>query len=92
MTRVPTTPEPWIQILKDFNKGSKESWHAIYDSKDLMVKMGKLVREFKNRSFRDEFHEKMVEQITSPKSIRNYAQIKPWSLRAVSYPATEPGN
>jgi hypothetical protein len=32
-----------------------------------MVKMGKLVQEFENRSFRDEFREKMVERITSPK-------------------------
>jgi hypothetical protein len=54
------------------NKGSKELWHAIYDRKDLMVKMGKLVQEFKNHSFRDEFPENMVEQITSPKSARNY--------------------
>jgi hypothetical protein len=54
------------------NKGSKESWYAIYDGKGLMVKMGKLVQKFKNRSFRDEFPEKMVEQITSPKSAQNY--------------------
>jgi hypothetical protein len=32
-----------------------------------MVKMGKLVQKSKNRFFRDEFREKMVEQITSPK-------------------------
>jgi hypothetical protein len=32
-------------------KRSKESWHAIYDGKDLMVKMGKLVQKFKNRFF-----------------------------------------
>jgi hypothetical protein len=31
------------------NKGSKELWHAIYDRKNLMVKMGKLVQKFENR-------------------------------------------
>jgi ribosomal protein L31 len=50
------------------NKGSKESWHAIYDGKDLMVKMGKLVQKFKNRFFRNEFPEKIVKHITSPKT------------------------
>jgi hypothetical protein len=68
MTRVPAAPEPWIQILKVLNKGSKESWHAIYDGKDLMVKMGKLVQKFKNRFFRNEFPEKIVKHITSPKT------------------------
>jgi hypothetical protein len=38
----------------------------------LMVKMSKLVQEFENRSFWDEFPGKMVEQITSPKSAQNY--------------------
>jgi hypothetical protein len=32
-----------------------------------MVKMGKLVQKFKNCTFRDEFPEKMVKRITSPK-------------------------
>jgi hypothetical protein len=50
------------------NKRSKESWHAIYGGKGLIVKMGKLVQKLENRSFRDELPEKMVEQITSPKS------------------------
>jgi hypothetical protein len=54
------------------NKGSKESWHAIYDGKDLMVKMGKLVQKFEKSLFWDEFPEKMVKQITSPKSALNY--------------------
>jgi hypothetical protein len=54
------------------NKGSKESWHAIYDGKDLMVKMGKLVQKFENCFFQDEFPEKMVKQITSPKGALNY--------------------
>jgi hypothetical protein len=54
------------------NKGSKESWHAIYDGKDLMVKMGKLVQKFENRFFRNEFPEKIVKHITSPKNILNY--------------------
>jgi hypothetical protein len=40
------------------NKGYKESWYAIYDGKDLMVKMGKLVQIFENFFFRDEFPEK----------------------------------
>jgi hypothetical protein len=48
MTRVPAAPESWFQILKVLNKGSKESWHAIYDDKDLMVKMGKLVQKSEN--------------------------------------------
>jgi hypothetical protein len=54
------------------NKGSKELWHAIYDGKDLMVKLGKLVQKFKNHFFRDGFLEKMVKQKTSPKSTLNY--------------------
>jgi hypothetical protein len=33
------------------NKESKESWHAIYDGKDLMAKIGKLIQKFKNRFF-----------------------------------------
>jgi hypothetical protein len=51
---------------------SKESWHAIYDSNNLMVKMGKLVQKFENSFFRNEFPKKMVKQITSSKSILNY--------------------
>jgi hypothetical protein len=51
MTRLPPGPEPWIQILKVLNKGSEESWHAIYDIQDLMVKMSKLVQKFENRFF-----------------------------------------
>jgi hypothetical protein len=54
------------------NKGYKESWHAIYDGKDLMVKMVKLVQKFKNCFVQDEFPKKMVKQITSPKSVHNY--------------------
>jgi hypothetical protein len=34
--------------------------------------MGKLVQKFENRFFQDEFPEKMVKQITSPKSALNY--------------------
>jgi hypothetical protein len=53
------------------NKGYKESWHAIYDGKDLMVKMGKLV--LSEKSFlRNEIPKKIVKQITSPKSALNY--------------------
>jgi hypothetical protein len=37
-----------------------------------MVKMGKLVQKFKNIFFRDEFSEKMVKKITSPKSTLNH--------------------
>jgi hypothetical protein len=37
-----------------------------------MVKMDKLVQKLKNRFFRDELPEKMVEQITSPESTLNY--------------------
>jgi hypothetical protein len=32
-------------------KESKESWHAIYEGKHLMVKMGKLVQKFKKCFF-----------------------------------------
>jgi hypothetical protein len=42
------------------NKGFKESWHAIYDGKDLMVKMGKLVQKSENRFFGDNFPEKRL--------------------------------
>jgi hypothetical protein len=56
----PAVPEPWIQILKVWNKGSKESWQAIYDGKNLMVKMGKLVQIFKNYFFWDEFPKKWL--------------------------------
>jgi hypothetical protein len=31
--------------LQPLSLESKESWHAIYGSKDLMVKMGKLVQK-----------------------------------------------
>jgi hypothetical protein len=41
-------------------KGSKESWHAIYDGKNLMVKMGKLVQKFENCFFCDEFPKKWL--------------------------------
>jgi hypothetical protein len=37
-----------------------------------MVKMGKLVQKFEKSLFWDEFPEKMVKQITSPKSALNY--------------------
>jgi hypothetical protein len=37
ITHVPAAPEPRIQTLKVLNKGSNESWHAIYDGKDLKV-------------------------------------------------------
>jgi hypothetical protein len=36
-----------------------------------MVKMGKLVQKFENH-FLDEFSEKIIKQITSPKSALNY--------------------
>jgi hypothetical protein len=68
MTRVPAALDPWIQILQV----SKESWYATYNGKDLMVKMGKLVQKFEKPLFRDEFPEKMVKQISSPKSALNY--------------------
>jgi hypothetical protein len=45
---------------------------ACDDGKDLMVKMGKLVQEFENLLFWNQFPEKMVKQITSPKSAQNY--------------------
>jgi hypothetical protein len=60
-------PKLGIQISKVWNKGSKESWHAIYAGKDLMVKMGKLVQKFEHHFFRMNSL-KMVKQITSPKS------------------------
>jgi hypothetical protein len=52
-----------------------------------MVKMAKLVQEFENRSFQDEFSEKMVE-LTSPKSAGNYRsnQTLVAESRAVSNP------
>jgi hypothetical protein len=68
MTHVPVAPEPWIQILEILNKRSKESCHAIYDNKDLMVQMGKLVQKFENRFFRNDFPEKMVKQINYQKT------------------------
>jgi hypothetical protein len=37
-----------------------------------MVKMGKLVQKFEKHFFRDEFPEKIVKQINSPKSALNY--------------------
>jgi hypothetical protein len=40
--------------------GSKESWHAIYDGNNLMVKMGKLVQKFENRFFWNEFLKKWL--------------------------------
>jgi hypothetical protein len=43
MTRVPLPPSLESKSLRFWNKGSKESWHAINDEKDLMVNMGKLV-------------------------------------------------
>jgi hypothetical protein len=53
-----------------------------------MVEMGKLVQEFENRSFWDEFPKKMVEQITSPKSTRNYHSNQ--ILVAESYVVSSP--
>jgi hypothetical protein len=44
MTRVPQPPSLESKSPRFWNKGSKESWHAICDGKDLMVKMGKLVQ------------------------------------------------
>jgi hypothetical protein len=59
-------------------------WHAIYDGKDLMVKMGKLVQKFENRFFRNEFLEKMVEQITPPRSYLNYHSNQPFFLKSMA--------
>jgi hypothetical protein len=84
VSRSPRALDPNPQGL---NKGSEESWH---DGKDLMVKMGKSVQIFKNLFFRDEFSEKIVKQITSPKSALNYRLNQPCSLSAMSYPAPEP--
>jgi hypothetical protein len=53
-------------------KNPKESWHALYDGKDLMIKMGKLVQKSKKCFFRDKFPEEMVKKITSPTSALNY--------------------
>jgi hypothetical protein len=52
MTRVPQPPSLEPKSPRFGKKRSKESWHAIYDGKDLMVKMGKLVQKFENRFFR----------------------------------------
>jgi hypothetical protein len=49
MTHVPQPLSLESKFPRFWKKGSKESWHAIYDGKDLMVKMGKLVQKFENR-------------------------------------------
>jgi hypothetical protein len=43
MTRVPQPPSLESTSPRFRIKDPKESWQAIYDSNDLMVKMGKLV-------------------------------------------------
>jgi hypothetical protein len=43
MTRVPQPLSLESKSLKFGIKDPKETWHAIYDDNDLMVKMGKLV-------------------------------------------------
>jgi hypothetical protein len=72
MTRVPQPPSLESKSPRFGIKDPKESWHAIYDDENLMVKMSKLVQKFENHFFRDEFPEKIVKQITSPKSALNY--------------------
>jgi hypothetical protein len=49
MFRSPRALNPNPQGLE--KKGSKESWHVIYDGKDLMVQMSKLAQKFENRFF-----------------------------------------
>jgi hypothetical protein len=66
------------------NKGSKKSWHVIYDSKDLMVKMGKLVQKFEKPLF----PEKMVKQIISPKIALYYRSNQ--TLLAESHVVSSP--
>jgi hypothetical protein len=44
MTRVLQPPSLKSKSPKFGIKDPKESWHAIYNSKDLMVKMGKLAQ------------------------------------------------
>jgi hypothetical protein len=46
MTHFPQPSSLESKSPRFWNKGSKESWHAICDGKDLMVKMGKLVQKF----------------------------------------------
>jgi hypothetical protein len=43
MTRVPLPPSLESKSPRFEIKDPKESWHAIYDGVDLMVKMGKFV-------------------------------------------------
>jgi hypothetical protein len=51
MTRVPQPPRLESKSPSFWKKGSKELWHTIYDGKNLMVKMGKLVQKFENHFF-----------------------------------------
>jgi hypothetical protein len=60
MTCVPQPPSLNFKSPRFGIKDPKESWHAIYDGNDLMVKIGKLVQKFENRFFRDEFPEKWL--------------------------------
>jgi hypothetical protein len=55
MTRVPQPLSPESKYSRFWKKGSKESWHAIYDGKYLISKMDKLVQKFENRFFWNEF-------------------------------------
>jgi hypothetical protein len=60
-----------LNPLKVLNKGSRKLWHAIYDGKDLMVKMGQIGLEIR-KTLLDEVPKKMVKQVTSPKSTISY--------------------
>jgi hypothetical protein len=57
-----------------------------------MVKMGKLVQKFENCFFHDEFPEKMVEQITSPKSFLNYRSNQTLFPECLVVSSPEPGS
>jgi hypothetical protein len=43
MTRILQPPRLESKYPRFGIKDPKESWHAIYDSNDLMIKMGKLI-------------------------------------------------
>jgi hypothetical protein len=51
MIRVPQPPSLESKSPRFGINNLKESWHAIYDSNDLMVKMGKLVQKFEKLIF-----------------------------------------
>jgi hypothetical protein len=61
-----------MQIPKFWNKGSKESWHAIYDGKDLIGEDGQISLVNSKTSFFGKHSLKMVKQITSPENALNY--------------------